>query len=39
MVNAILWTAHVDIPVNGAPVEMKAADLKLPRMPVEKQPK
>ena len=39
MVNAILWTAHVDIPVGGAAVEVKAKELKLPPMPVEKQSK
>jgi type 1 glutamine amidotransferase len=39
MVNAILWTAHVDIPTGGAPVEVKAQDLKLPPLPVEKQSK
>jgi len=38
MVNAILWTAHVEIPAKGAPVQVRAEDLKLPPMPAEKQP-
>jgi len=37
IVNGILWTAHVEIPLSGAPVEVTAEDLKLPPMPPEKK--
>jgi hypothetical protein len=30
IVNAILWTAHVEVPPGGAPVDLSEADLKLP---------
>lgn len=30
IVNGILWTAHVDVPVGGAPVDVTEEDLKLP---------
>ena len=30
LVNGILWTAHVDVPAQGAPVRVTAKDLELP---------
>jgi type 1 glutamine amidotransferase len=30
IVNGILWTAHVEVPAAGAPVNVSTADLKLP---------
>jgi type 1 glutamine amidotransferase len=30
IVNGILWTAHVDVPADGAPVNVTEKDLKLP---------
>jgi cytochrome c len=30
LVNGILWTAHVEVPRNGAPVALRPEDLKLP---------
>jgi hypothetical protein len=30
IVNAILWTAHLEVPPGGAPVDLSEADLKLP---------
>jgi hypothetical protein len=27
IVNAVLWTAHVNVPVSGAPVAMRPRDL------------
>lgn len=35
VVNAILWTAHVNVPEEGAIVEMSEADLALPPKPEE----
>ena len=36
IVNGILWSAHVEIPPGGAPVEVTADDIKLPPMPPKK---
>lgn len=33
IVNAILWTAHVDVPPTGAPVDLSKDDLRLPPEP------
>ncbi len=33
IVNAILWTAHVEVPPNGAPVDLSEAELNLPAEP------
>ncbi|MCA9123818.1 MAG: ThuA domain-containing protein [Planctomycetales bacterium] len=33
IVNAILWTAHVEVPPDGAPVDVSEAELKLPPQP------
>jgi type 1 glutamine amidotransferase len=33
IVNAILWTAHVEVPANGAPVDLTEEELKLPPNP------
>ena len=33
IVNAILWTAHIEVPAEGAPVDLSDADLKLPPEP------
>ena len=33
IVNAILWTAHVEVPAGGAPVELNEAELQLPPRP------
>ena len=33
MVNGILWTAHVEVPPNGAPVDLSEAELSLPPEP------
>jgi type 1 glutamine amidotransferase len=30
VVNGILWTAHVDVPENGAPISISAKDMELP---------
>lgn len=30
IVNAILWTAHVEVPADGAPVDLPEEDLRLP---------
>jgi type 1 glutamine amidotransferase len=30
VVNGILWTAHIDIPENGAPISITAKDMELP---------
>jgi type 1 glutamine amidotransferase len=30
LVNGILWTAHVDVPADGAPVNITAKDMELP---------
>lgn len=35
VVNSILWTAHVDIPPDGAPVNLSEAELDLPPRPEE----
>jgi type 1 glutamine amidotransferase len=35
IVNGILWTAHVDVPAEGAPVDITAKDMELP--PVAKK--
>ncbi|MCA9041890.1 MAG: ThuA domain-containing protein [Planctomycetaceae bacterium] len=35
VVNAILWTAHVDVPEEGAKVNLSEADLALPEKPAE----
>ncbi|QDU82775.1 Trehalose utilization [Polystyrenella longa] len=35
IVNAILWTAHVDVPKEGAKVDLSEADLALPEKPEE----
>lgn len=37
IVNAILWTAHVEVPVGGAPVDLSEAELKLPPKPPAKK--
>ncbi len=29
-VNGILWTAHLDIPENGAPISITPRDMELP---------
>ncbi len=34
LVNAILWTAHIEVPDGGAPVKLSEAELKLPPRPV-----
>ena len=36
LVNAILWTAHREVPKEGAPVDLDEADLKLPPKPEKK---
>lgn len=35
LVNGILWTAHVEVPAGGAPVDLDAADLELPPAPAK----
>lgn len=35
IVNAILWTAHVEVPAEGAAVDLSAEELRLPPMPVQ----
>ena len=35
IVNAILWTAHVDVPEEGAPVDLSEAQLRLPPKPAK----
>ena len=30
IVNGILWSAHVDVPAAGAPVQLEEKDLALP---------
>lgn len=35
IVNAILWTAHVDVPPGGAPVDISEEDLRLPPEPAK----
>ena len=39
IVNGILWTAHVDVPEKGAPVNLKKEDLELPPVKTEKDHK
>ena len=34
--NAILWTAHVEVPATGAPVDLTDTELKLPPKPGKK---
>ena len=36
IVNAILWTAHVDVPPDGAPVDLSEGELQLPPKPEKK---
>ena len=36
IVNAILWTAHVDVPQDGAPIALSQQDLALPPQPEKK---
>jgi type 1 glutamine amidotransferase len=31
IVNGILWTAHIDVPENGAPISITSKDMELPR--------
>ncbi|MEK6234904.1 MAG: ThuA domain-containing protein [Planctomycetales bacterium] len=35
IVNAILWTAHVDVPKQGAPINLSEQDLALPPRPAK----
>ena len=36
IVNGILWTAHVDLPKEGAPIKLNKEQLALPEQPKEK---
>jgi hypothetical protein len=36
VVNGILWTAHIEVPANGAPINIKARDMELPPEKLER---